>query len=277
MKIAVLSDIHGNIPALEATLADIQHWKPDKVIVNGDTVSRGPYSKKALEMLIHEFPDCTLLAGNHESFVLYCDKNRLKTEHERYHFQCFAQWTADQLGQHWLGEIQNWENHLDLNNLENNRSLHVTHGSHKGNRDGISENTLDGELPEKLGKTRDLFVVSHTHRAMKRHYNGQVIVNTGSVGQPLDQDPRSAYGQFALINGEWNVHIKRVDYNKVQAEKDFHESGFMDAGGPVAQLILLEHRHNTPYVGPFMHQYLPLIEDNKISLSHAVNTYLTQR
>lgn len=277
MKIAVISDIHGNVPALIATIEDINRWKPDKVIVNGDTVSRGPYSKIALETLKSELPDCTMLQGNHEAFVLFCAENILEPEHERYDFQCFSQWTALQLGKNWLVEIQQWNDHVDFSDLEGGSSFHVTHGSRKGNRDGISLNTREEDLPEKLGEARDLFVVSHTHKAMTRQFNEQIIVNTGSIGQPLDEDARSSYGQFTFTQGKWKTKIARVAYDKVQADKDFYESGFLDAGGPVAQLILLEHRHNTTYVGPFMRQYLTQINDKKISLKQAVTDYLKSR
>ncbi len=274
MKIAVLSDIHGNSPALAAVVEDIKHWSPDRVIVNGDIVSRGPYSKQVLEMLSTDLPDSTLLTGNHETFVLHCADNRLEPGHERYDFQRFSQWTAEQIGNGWLAKIKQWRDHVDLIDLDGNSSFHVTHGSRIGNRDGISKKTPDMDLPKKLGEARDLFVGSHTHQPLVRHFNGRIVVNTGSVGQPLDSDPRSAYGQFTLNKGQWQVNIKRVAYDKAQAEKDFHESGFLDAGGPVAQLIILEHKHSSPFVGPFMHQYLKSINAKEMTLANAVQRYL---
>lgn len=274
MKIAVLSDIHGNAPALTAVITDIQRWKPDRIIVNGDIVSRGPYSKEVLEILSTDFSESTLLMGNHETFVLHCVDNWLEPDHERYDFQCFSQWTVEQIGSQWLEKIKQWDDHVDLTDLEGSSSFHVTHGSRIGNRDGISKKTRDQDLPEKLGEARDLFVASHTHQPLVRHFNGRIVVNTGSVGQPLDNDPRSAYGQFTLSKGQWQVNIARVTYNKAQAEKDFHESGFLDAGGPVAQLIVLEHKHSTPFVGPFMRQYLESINAKEITLANAVQQYL---
>jgi len=274
LKIAVLSDIHGNSPALAAVIADIQCWNPDRVIVNGDIISRGPYSKKVLEMLSTDLPDGILLTGNHETFVLHCADNPLEPSHERYDFQRFSQWTAGQIGHHWLAEIKQWQDHVDLTHLDGDRSFHVTHGSRVGNRDGISKKTSNKELPKKLGEARDLFVCSHTHQPLVRHFDGRIVVNTGSVGQPLDNDPRSAYGQFTLKKGQWQVNITRVTYDKAQAEKDFYDSGFLDAGGPVAQLIVLEHKHSTPFVGPFMRQYLERVNAKEITLGNAVQQYL---
>ena len=274
MKFVVLSDIHGNVPALTAVLEDILQWQPDHVIVNGDIVNRGPYSKTVLEMLHREIPDATFLAGNHEAFVLHCASKLLEPDHEEYELKCFTQWSAQQIGETWLEKIKQWQDHLDLTDLENNSSFHVTHGSRISNRDGISAKTKVQDLPEKLGEPRDLFVGSHTHKALIRQFNGNIVVNTGSVGQPLDGDDRASYGQFTLQQGKWQAKIRRIHYDKTQADKDFHESGFLEAGGPLAQLMYLEHKHNTMYMGPFMRSYLQRIKNKEISLASAIKTYL---
>ena len=74
MKIAVISDIHGNIPALETVTADIEQWQPDCVVVDGDIVNRGPRSREALEWVLarHESDAWQLVRGNHEDYILEC-------------------------------------------------------------------------------------------------------------------------------------------------------------------------------------------------------------
>ncbi|MDT8307807.1 MAG: metallophosphoesterase, partial [Anaerolineae bacterium] len=69
MKVAVLSDIHGNLPALEAVAADIVAWAPDVTIVNGDVVNRGP-SSLACWRFVQAQPDWHVVSGNHEMYVL---------------------------------------------------------------------------------------------------------------------------------------------------------------------------------------------------------------
>ena len=72
MKIAVLADIHGNVPALHTVLDHIDHWKPDKVIVAGDIINRGPRPRECLQPIMERQRDAGWLVvmGNHEEFVI---------------------------------------------------------------------------------------------------------------------------------------------------------------------------------------------------------------
>lgn len=275
MKLAVISDIHGNIPALESVIEDLLAWQPDKVIVNGDLVNRGPCSLQGMQLLQQAIPGIEYLQGNHESFVIHAADNPVEPGHVKYEMHQLAQWTVKQLGNEIIDSIRQWQDHIDLNDLEGGCSFHVTHGSRLGNRDGISEKTPEDNLPAKIGDPRDLFVVSHTHRTMLRHFNNTLIVNTGSVGQPFDRDPRSSYGRFSWYRGSWHAEIARVAYDKQRAEMDFYDSGFMEGAGPLGEVIFLEHRQNTMHVGPLMKQYYEAINSGELTLTEAVARYLT--
>jgi len=277
MKIAVLSDVHGNVPAMEAVIDDLHAWQPDQVVINGDLVNRGPYSHLVLALMQEQFPATVFLKGNHESFVLYADEHPVTVDDPKYHLRRFAQWSAKQLGEANLSLIRDWPDHYDVIDPAGKNSLHITHGSRLGNRDGISMKTLDEALPEKLGERKELFIVSHTHKAMLRQFEDTLIVNTGSVGQPLDNDARSSYARMEFNDQGWQARIRRVAYDKPRAEKDFIESGFLDEGGPITKLIFLEHRHNTMFVGPFMHQYHDAINEGKADATQSVDAFIKSR
>ncbi len=274
MKIAVLSDVHGNLPALAAVLDDIAGWRPDRVVVNGDLVSRGPYSLECLRLMQERFPAACYLTGNHETYVLRCADESADPNSPTLEIDRFADWTVAKLGPA-LEEIRGWGDHLDLTELDQGASVHITHGSRLGNRDGISARTPDGDLPAKLGAPRDLFVGSHTHKPLQRRFNGTLVVNTGSVGQPMDGDPRAAYGRFTLDNGRWQAHIGRVVYDKAQAERDFVDSGFLAEAGPMARLIYLELHQSRPHVGPGRQAYLEAVKLRQLSVTEAVERYLS--
>lgn len=273
MKLAVLSDIHGNVPALAAVLDDIERWGADHLIVNGDLVSRGPHSLECLRLLQAHAPGGHFLTGNHETYVLRCADQPADPESPTHDIDRFADWALRQLGAA-VDDIRAWDDHLDLTDLEGAATAHVTHGSRLGNRDGISARTRDDDLPAKLGEPRALFIGSHTHRPLLRRFNGTLVVNTGSVGQPMDGDPRAAYGRFTLIGGRWEAEIARVAYDKARAERDFVDSGFLAEAGPMARLIYLELRQSRAHVGPWRNQYLEAVKARALSVTASVDAYL---
>jgi len=276
MKICVLSDVHGNLPALQAVVEDIERWGPDHVIVNGDLVSRGPLSLGCLRLLQERLPHSHFLTGNHEELVVACAGRVPNPEDPTFDLRRFAHWTAAQLGAA-VAEIAAWGDHLDLSDPGGHSVVHVTHGSMVGNRDGIHPETTDSALPAKLGDPRDLFIASHTHRPMVRRFDATLVANVGSVGQPLDEDPRAAYGRFSFHTGAWRAEIARVAYDKAQAERDLVDSGFLDDGGPMARIIQHELRHSQMHAGNWMSIYLKRVKAGEISVADAVDEYLAGR
>jgi predicted phosphodiesterase len=249
MKIAVLSDVHGNLPALEAVLEDIARWGAERVVVNGDLINRGPNSLAVDEALRRAYPAADRIQGNHETYVLGCAEPELPRGGPEFEMRRFAHWTYAQLGRR-MCEVALWRDHLDLADLEGG-ALHITHGSRLGNRDGIGPRTTDDELPAKLGDRRDLFVASHTHWPLIREFDGILVVNTGSVGSPFDRDPRAAYARLTFSRGRWRAEIIRLAYDRAQTERDYLESGFLDGGGPLARVMLAELRLSRGLMGPW--------------------------
>ncbi len=272
MKIAVLSDVHGNLPALEVVLEDIARWAPDRVVVNGDLINRGPCSLQVFRLLLQQHPTSTFLKGNHETFVLACGSREEPRSGPVYEIRRFTHWTHAQLGPE-MKRIATWDDHLDLDDFEGG-TLHVTHGTRLGNRDGITPRTGDHELPNKLGDKRDLFVTSHTHWPFVRKFNDTLLVNSGSVGSPFDRDHRSSYAQLSFSRGRWRAEIIRLEYDRTRTERDYMESGFMDAGGPMTRVMLMELRHARGMIAPWMRNYEAAVMRGEISLEQSVDLHL---
>lgn len=272
MKIAVLSDIHGNLPALEAVLEDIQLWGADEVIVNGDLLNRGPLSHDVLSLLQQQMPAARLLRGNHENWLLHCAEHGPQPESHTHEIDRFAHWALAQLGDA-ISQVAQWDDHLDLTDLDGG-SLHITHGSRLGDRKGIHPECDDEELAEKLGDPRNLFVSSHTHRAFSRHFNGTLVINTGSVGQPFDGDERASYARLSFHRGRWLGEIKRIRFDRERAIADFSRSGFLEQGGALTQVILKEFIEARMHVGPWRRRYLEAIKAGDISVIDSIERYL---
>lgn len=272
MKIAVLSDVHGNVPALEAVLEDIACWQPDEVIVNGDLLNRGPYSLAVLQLLQREWPAARLLRGNHENWLLRTAEQGPQPDSPTHEIDRFAHWTVTQMGES-LQQLAAWDEHLDLSDLEGG-SLHITHGSRLGDRHGISPECEGEELRERLGDPRDLFVSSHTHRAFSRYVGGNQVINTGSVGQPFDEDVRASYARLQFHHGRWKAGIERVAYDRARAIADFERSGFLEEGGALTRLIFREFYEATMHVGPWRQRFLESVKAGEIGVEESVERYL---
>lgn len=272
MKIAVISDVHGNIPALQVVLEHIERWGPDKLIVNGDLINRGPYSLQVLQLVLDKYPNTIFLKGNHESFVLNCGTEEEPRSGPVYEMRRFTHWTYAQLGQE-IERISGWYDYMDMDDLEGG-TLHITHGTRLGNRDGITPKTQDHDLPEKLGSRKDLFITSHTHWPFVREFNGTTVVNSGSVGTPFDRDDRSSYAQLSYSQGGWMADIIRLDYDRMLAEKDFERSGFLDEGGPLTRLMLMELRYSRGLIGLWIRDYEAAVINGDITIERSIDVHL---
>lgn len=273
MKIAVISDVHGNIPALQAVLEDIERWRPDWMIVNGDLINRGPSSLQVLQMLLEQHPETAFLKGNHEDFVLACGTSEEPKSGPVYEMRRFSHWTYAQLGQDGLDRIAGWDDSLDLDGPEGG-TMHITHGTRLGNRDGITPRTMDHELPEKIGSGTGLFVTSHTHWPFIRRFNGTTLVNSGSVGTSFDRDYRASYARLSHSHTGWQAEIIRLDYDRRAAELEYERSGFLEAGGPLTRVMLMELRHARGLIGPWIREYEAAVLRGDIALDRSVDLHL---
>lgn len=273
MKLAVLSDIHGNVAALEAVLDDLLKWQPDRVVVNGDLLNRGPESLQGWDLLMDALPNATLLRGNHETFLLHCRDNSLADNSNKAKLRSFVDWTLGKIGER-VDELESWADNLDLKDPDGGE-VHITHGSRRGNRDGIHQQRRD-DLLEQIGDPTQLFISSHTHKPFADYLHQQWVVNTGSVGSPFDLDPRSSYGRFQFRGGVWYCTIQRVAYDRQRTESAYQNSGFLDEGGPFAKVMLRELQLSRGLMGPWMHQYHDTVLSGKIEIETAVSRFLAE-
>lgn len=269
MKVAVFSDVQGNLPALETTVEDILSWSPDLVVMNGDLISRGPTSPDCLALFESLRPSGWLpIRGNHEDFVLHC-QGCPPTDPLDAQIRRFADWTGEQLGSS-TRVIHGWPDHLCFQGPREPSWVHVTHGTLAGNRDGISQSVGDDRLAGKLPLDVALFVTAHTHKPLLRRYQGVDIVNVGSVGSPFDGDPRSSYGRLEFRGNAWHSQIRRIAYDRVRAERDFEDSGFLDQTGPLGRLIYEEWRRAQLLMPIWKRQYRPAVRAGQLTLQQSV-------
>jgi len=236
MRYALISDIHANLPALEAVLADIPQQGADAVFHLGDLVGYAPWPDEVVNRIVEA--GIRGVAGNYDSTVAthykhcgcrYEDKQQEELSHLSY------EWTLDQVSadtKRYLGALPF---RLDLRPLGGHLSgptVILLHGNDVLNTVYVTEDRRDDFL-DKMGKgvgarSGDVIAFGHTHKPWHRVVNGVHFVNTGSVGRPKDGDWRAGYVLLDVDEASVNVEFRRVEYDVERAATAILESTLPD-------------------------------------------------
>lgn len=276
MKIAVISDIHGNLPALRAAILHLESWKPDQVVVNGDIVNRGPRSRDCLNLIQTKQAEkgWHVLRGNHEDFILECAQADTPLQGPAFEVRRFAFWAYQQLN----GELSYLAGLPDKYSwtAPDGSELRVKHASMRDNRDGLYHNADAKELRRQISPPPSVFVTGHTHRPFLRQVDKTLIVNAGSIGAPFDKDTRPSYGRFTWQDGSgWQAELVRFDYDHSLAERDYVETGFLAEGGPLAQLMLVELRKGRGLIYRWGMEFEEAVLAGEITIEDSVRELLS--
>jgi len=229
MRVAVISDIHGNFHALEAVLAELDREQPDEIWCLGDLVGYGPQPNRCCEGVASLATLC--LAGNHDLGVL----GQIDLEDFSHDAARSALWTRDQLDD----DVRSWLTGLRPEGERDRAQLF-----HASARDPVWEYILSGEAAaDTLELTSaPVVLVGHSHVALAiglrdRRLSGGIaragkeveldgsrwLLNPGSIGQPRDGDPRAAYLLLDLDRGR--AEFRRIGYDVKRTQAEIREHG----------------------------------------------------
>lgn len=246
-RIAILADVHGNMPALRAVLRDLESTKPDEVLVAGDLVGRGPEGRQVVATVMER--EWASLKGNHEDYLLGFLNDEVPAEWRHEKEWAASRWMADQLGPAEARFISELPPDLEPRSAS---GVRIFHGSPKSNNDGLGPWSSDRRLAKHLESIDEtLLVCAHTHRPMDRRVTGGRVVNVGSVGLPFNGDRRAQYALFTH-DDRWSVEFRAVDYDIDELLDVYETSGFLEAGGVTAELLSMEVRNAVPFLVPFL-------------------------
>lgn len=223
MKIAIISDVHANLEALEAVLEDIENQKIETVFCLGDVVGYGP-DPNACMALVEKTCEIKLM-GNHDFYALGTSSNE--------HFNPIAKeshdWTQKQLSDYEISQIENYK----MDHVHN--GIYLVHSS-PFEPDQWNYILSPQDAQEGFEKLEyNLCFVGHTHLPtifvarpndlprMKIGHNFTIdseekyIVNIGSVGQPRDNDPLACYVTYDSELGD--INYRRIEYDIAKAQK----------------------------------------------------------
>ena len=248
MRCALISDIHGNLPALDAVLSDIAARSDvDAIYHLGDLVGYAPWPNEVIATLrAAAIPG---VAGNYDSTVAtaykHCGCRAENAAEEALAHASFA-WTLTHVTEDSKRYLRGLPFRMDIRPLGGHASgptIRLVHGSDVLNTVYVTEDRTDDfilKMAAGMGaRDGDAVCFGHTHKPWHRVVQGIHVVNTGSVGRPKDGDARAGYAILTMDETTRSVEHVRVTYDVEAAVRGILASGlpsefadFLRAGGP---------------------------------------------
>lgn len=236
MRYALISDIHANLPALDAVLTDIDTAGVDAIYHLGDLVGYAPWPNEVVARIAERgMPG---VAGNYDSTVAtnykhcgcrYEDPQQEALSHLSY------DWTREHASQptkRFLGALPFRIDIRPAGGHIAGPTVTLVHGNHALNTVYVTEERSDdflAKMGESLGaKSGDVVAFGHTHKPWHRIVGGVHFVNTGSVGRPKDGDWRAGYVVLTVAGADVGVEFRRVEYDVERAANAIVESTLPD-------------------------------------------------
>ncbi len=233
-RVAILSDVHGNLVALDACLADIvSQGGADAIVAAGDLCLDGPRPKKVLQRLEDVSAQCVrgntdcLLAGSVDEPVAASEAAQLA-------------WTRKQLGEKWLSWLRDLPFALRIGEPDN--ELLVVHANPTNDTEHLWPDADDATLERLVGEEpAKVIAFGHLHLPYVRFWRGRVLVNVASAGLPKDGDPRAAYALLTERDAGWEIKHRRVSFDVKKVATQLADCGIPDSADLVA--TLRRHRY----------------------------------
>ncbi len=235
MRVAVLSDIHGNLLALDACLADLaSQGGADAIVVAGDLCLDGPKPKKVLQRLEEVGAAC--VRGNTDRFI----GDDASSEQLEGAEAAQISWTRREIGDRWRSWLQALPFALRIGDDAN--QLLVVHANPKTDDEHLWPDAEDAQLERLIGDdTAGTIAFGHLHLPYVRTWRGKLLVNVASVGLPKDGDPRGGYAILTERPGGWQVKHRRVAFDTKRVATQLANCGIPGSADLIA--TLRRHRY----------------------------------
>jgi putative phosphoesterase len=223
--VAVITDIHANLPALEAALDRIDELGIERIYCGGDLVGYGPHPNEVVARIAER--EIPAIYGNYD-YAIARDLDDCGcayiTPHDRELGQRSVIWTlahTDAGSKAFMRELP-----FDLRFRVGAADVHLVHGSPRKVNEYLFEDK-PASLYERLAaaETGPVLVFGHTHKPWVHSYGGVRFVNCGSVGKPKDGDPRGAFAILTATGAGVDVTIERIEYDAAAVAREVAASG----------------------------------------------------
>jgi putative phosphoesterase len=237
MRLAVLSDIHGNLTALEAMLSDLRQYAVNGILVAGDIVVGGPQPAETLQRL--RALGCVMIRGNADQALLQHAAGRAPASQSTAQQFALLRWTRRQVDQDALDFLASLPEQRVVA-LAGADPIRMVHGSPRH----ISERIFPERDPALLDLvlaqiSEPVLVCGHTHLPWQVARDGRLALNPGAVGSPLNGTLGAQYALLTWANTGWQARLIAVPYDLEPLRQVCRTSGFLADGGAFARLCLL--------------------------------------
>jgi putative phosphoesterase len=223
--VAVITDIHGNLAALHASLARVAELSIERIYCGGDLVGYGPLPNEVCALVQER--EIPTIYGNYDYAIARDQEDcgcAYVTPHDRELGQQSVAWTlehTDQAAKDFMRGLP-----FDLRFAVGTAEVHLVHGSPRKVNEYLFEDK-PARLYERLAAAEQdgVLVFGHTHKPWVHEYGGVVFVNCGSVGKPKDGDPRGAFAVLQRAGESVEVTIERVAYDAAAVAEQVRSGG----------------------------------------------------
>jgi predicted phosphodiesterase len=246
---AVIADIHGNLPALEAVLADLERTQPDRVVIAGDFVNRGPQSRAVLERLAPlALP---AISGNHDTWLALLARGERLPENWDAPWWTPVRLAVAELTPAWVEWIEALPPTLRLE-LPGGAPVRIVHGSPRHSRAGMGRMRSDAQIAEALADVVEETVIgAHIHYPYEREVAGTHVVVVGAVGCPFNGDTSAQYGLFTWEGERWRFSHRSVPYDHAPVFAAWRAGGYLADASLASELMMREHHTARTHYVPF--------------------------
>ena len=226
MRFAIISDIHGNMAALEAVVRDLESTGLEEVYAAGDLALFGPHPRQCVAMLRQN--GWASVRGNTERMIADFDELAAagSLDPETGVGKIVA-WTRDRLGPELVEYLGALPPSILIESRAGAGRLSIFHGTPRSDEEGLIEDDGDDRLLELTREAGARAVIGgHTHKSFARMMDGTLIANAGSVGRSYEGRPgRATYLALDDQSGVWTVEIRRVRYDHQRNYRAIEEVG----------------------------------------------------
>ncbi len=212
MKLGILSDIHANSIALSEVIKDLKSLNIKQMIFLGDLVINGPSPKEVFNQLKKLKPVIWIKGNTDEWFLEINEQWEPKSINEIKFYELFH-FSKERLYQQDIEFIKKlpFSESIELNNVK----VLCVHGSPRNISEAMTSEVHDYEILQMIeGVEEEVILCGHSHVSTNRVIENKMIFNPGSVGAPMDGEPRASYGILEIRdNGEIQFLIRRIPYD----------------------------------------------------------------